>query len=749
MYGILFFLALAASAGTTDLHAQDTVSVSVRVLQDNAPVVAARVSAGSVVALTDTAGATLLRLAAGRHVLRVESPGAQSYERALDVTAGRDTAITVVLRREVVEHEAIIVASTRADRRIEDEPLRVEVVTREEIEEKLLMTPGDIAMLLNETAGLRVQPTSAALGGAGVRIQGLRGRYTQILSDGLPLYGGQTGALGPLQIPPMDLGQVEVIKGVASALYGASALGGVVNLISLRPADEREREVLLNQSTLGGTDAILWLSDELGERWGYTLLTGAHRQTAADADDDGWYDVPSYTRGTIRPRIFRDDGRGGSLLLTAGVMVEDRSGGMDARRSPITTSSAHASSWPATSWQAASSSATSSSAASSHYRESLATTRADAGMLARTLLDGARLLNVRASAAVQRHEHGFGTVIERDVHGTGFAELSLAGARGAHTWVAGAAVQHERYRADDVTGFDYTFTVPGVFVQDEIAAADWLTLAASARLDHHSRYGSFVNPRVSLLLRPADDWTVRASGGTGFFAPTPWTEETEAVGLHRVAGWTALEPERARSGSLDIGRELGPVELNATLFGSVIRDPVQVRRSTTAAGATVLELFNAGDAVHTRGTELLARYHREGVHVTATHVFLRSTEPDPATGARREVPLTPRHTVGLVGALEQEERGRIGVEFYYTGRQQLDDNPYRTASVPHVIVGFLIERHIGAARVFLNAENVFDTRQTRHDPLTLPARAPDGRWTTDVWAPLEGRSFNAGVRLAF
>jgi iron complex outermembrane receptor protein len=84
------------------------------------------------------------------------------------------------------------------------------------------MTPGDISMMLNETRGLRVQTTSPSLGGANVRIQGLRGRYTQLLSDGLPLYGGQSGALSMLQIPPMDLAQVEVIKGVASAFYGAS-----------------------------------------------------------------------------------------------------------------------------------------------------------------------------------------------------------------------------------------------------------------------------------------------------------------------------------------------------------------------------------------------------------------------------------------------------------------------------------------------------------------------------------------------
>jgi outer membrane receptor for ferrienterochelin and colicins len=65
----------------------------------------------------------------------------------------------------------------------------------------------------------------------------MRGRYTRVLSDGLPLFG-DVGGLGLLQIPPMDLGQVEVIKGVASALYGAGAMGGVMSL-ALCPIRQR------------------------------------------------------------------------------------------------------------------------------------------------------------------------------------------------------------------------------------------------------------------------------------------------------------------------------------------------------------------------------------------------------------------------------------------------------------------------------------------------------------------------------
>jgi outer membrane receptor for ferrienterochelin and colicins len=96
---------------------------------------------------------------------------------------------------------------------------------------------------------------------------------------------------------------------------------------------------------------------------------------------------------------------------------------------------------------------------------------------------------------------------------------------------------------------------------------------------------------------------------------------------------------------------------------------------------------------------------------------------------------------------EEEDAGRLGLELYYVGRQELDENPYRTISRPYVILGLLAERRFGSARIFLNAENLLDARQTRWDPLLLSARAAEGRWTTDVWAPLEGRTFNAGVRI--
>src|SRR5207245_4731657 len=99
-----------------------------------------------------------------------------------------------------------------------------------------------------------------------------RGRYTRFLSDGLPLFGEQTGSCGLLEIPPADLGQVEVIKGVASSLYGAGAMGGVVNLVSRRPGASADHEILGNRSTRGATDGVFWHSAPIARNWGATLL---------------------------------------------------------------------------------------------------------------------------------------------------------------------------------------------------------------------------------------------------------------------------------------------------------------------------------------------------------------------------------------------------------------------------------------------------------------------------------------------
>jgi iron complex outermembrane receptor protein len=624
---------------------------------------------------------------------------------------GQQQAITLDLTPQPTVEEEVTVSATRTNTRLEDQPLRVEVLVREEIEEKMLMTPGDIVMMLNEMGGMRVQATSPSLGAASVRIQGMKGRYTRFLSDGLPLFG-EVGGLGLLQIPPMDLGQVEVIKGVASALYGAGAMGGVVNLISRRPSDEPVREVLVNRSTRGATDAVLFASSPFSSRWRASLLAGGHWQQQTDVDDDGWADLPRYARGVVRPRVFWDGQNGRTFFATIGATVEDRVGGTMDRAAPALIGGS--------------------------YREALGTLRLDGGAVGQMLIRRQYVVTARAAFGGQRHEHQFGDVRERDRHQTAFGEVALRGGTGRHTWVVGAAMERDSYAPRDLPQFAYAFTTPGVFAQDDVTVANWLSLSASGRIDRHSEYGTFFSPRLSGLVRGAG-WTVRLSGGTGFFGPTFLTEETEAAGLSRLTVPRPLVAERGRSMSVDVTRTFRLASATVTAFASRVRNPIDVDRSGT------FTLTNLAEAATNTGLELLGTVRRAPFALTGTYTFVNAREPE---GARRvAVGLTPRHSAGIVAMAEAPDVGRVGAELYFTGRQRLEYNPYREQSEPYVLVGFLAERKIGRLRLFINAENLTNVRQGRFDPLLLPQRAVDGRWTVDAWAPLEGRNVNGGIRV--
>jgi len=245
------------------LLVQQTAAIQLIVTAEKQPVPGAQVIVAGDTATTDAEGRVLLKVAAGLVEITVVKERFNPVTVTATVVAERETAIEVTLERQAAIEEEVTVSATRTDKRLEDVAMRVEVLDAEEIGEKQLMTPGDIVMMLNEMGGLRVQATSPSLGAASVRVQGMRGRYTRFLSDGLPLFGTDVGGLGLLQIPPSDLGQVEVIKGVASALYGAGALGGVVDLMSRRPTKEPSRDVLVNRTSRGGTDAVLFASQPL------------------------------------------------------------------------------------------------------------------------------------------------------------------------------------------------------------------------------------------------------------------------------------------------------------------------------------------------------------------------------------------------------------------------------------------------------------------------------------------------------
>ena len=701
--------------GAAALAQAPQATIRVEVTSESAPLRDAEVTANGQQTRTGLDGVALLTTSLGRVEVVVTKDGFFPARKILDIDAAHEWQIQVELQPQTEHQEEVKVFATRNDVRVQDSPLHVEVVSLDEITEEIAMKPGDISMLLNEMGGMRVQTTSPGLGASSVRVQGMRGRYTAFLSDGLPLFGQQGAGLGLLQIPPMDLAQVEVIKGNASALYGSAAMAGVVDLISRRPTAEPVHEFLFNRSSLGETDASMFLASQITPHWGASLLGGGYWQQHQDVNGDGWADVAGYSRGVVRPRFFWDNKNGDTALLTAGAIYEDRSGG-----------TVEGAVLPAT---------------GEPYIEALNSRRYDLGGNLQWVLGGKFVLAGRFSASLQDHRHQFGEDIERDRHELAFGELSIRATAGKNTWLAGFADQRDAYRPGDVSPFAYTYIAPALFAQDDVSLAPWFSVSGSARVDFHNLYGTFFSPRLSALIRKSG-WTSRISAGQGFFAPTPLTEETEAAGLSRLRLPAPLKAERGRTASVDLTRSAGPLSLTATVFASNIDHPVYVDRGA------VYGIFNLQGPTKNGGVEFLAAWRKAPFTATATYTYVRSSEAEPS--GRAEVPLTPRQNFGVVGMWEKEGVRRIGLECYYTGEQRLEYNPYRDFSAPYVLVGAMGEQKIAAhVKLFLNLENLGNVRQTRWDPLLLPGRASDGRWTVDAWAPLDGRTINGGARFTF
>ena len=702
----LAWLAALLLAAPAAAQQPGTGTVLVTVQESMGMVQGLLVRAAGQSARTDSAGNARLVLPAGRRVISVTQMGFEPSEVAVVVVRDSLVRVTVTVEMVGMEMEAIRVSATRTERLVEETATRVEVLDEMEVTENTLMAPSGITMLLNETPGLRVQAASPALGTGSVRILGLPGQYTVMLADGLPLYGGATSALGPLDVSPVDLARVEIIKGAASALYGGQALGGVINLVS-KPANGRN-EVLLNRRTMSVTDAATWLSRRTSTG-GLSLLASGTVQGAQDVDGDGWTDQARARRVGVRPRLTAIDARGRSLFVTAGYGYDGREGGRPS------------------------------------FEESLTTRRADLGARAIIPLGDSGNVAFRAAVSGNRRNRGMGPgPMASDGATTGFLEVTraIAGSRGAT--VLGTALQLDDYDNALNPGFDHRWITPSLFATTERALGR-VTLSLSVRGDAHPDAGFQLTERIAALVRPASDWSVRASVGTGFAAPSPLTEETEAIGLRAVRAPVALERERSIASMIDLSGRVVGAELLLTAYTSVIRDAIQLADANDGTGEGTL--VNTTGSTRIGGVEAAAIWRfGEGGKFLGTYGYSRGTRPDGTTGTREAIPLVPRHRVGGDLMFEKEGAYRWGVEGIWYGEQALDDNPYRTRSKPYLYAMAIYVRQFGRVEAVANFENLLNVRQTDTDPLVRPSAGTGGRWTTDVWAPLEGFMANVALR---
>jgi outer membrane receptor for ferrienterochelin and colicins len=674
--------------------------------------------------ISDSAGFVRLSgIGRGSYELQVTCAGFMGREVKLDFPLkGKDT-VPVTLEPDMEMLGDVIISSSRTNSLIKDLPTRVEVLGTEDMEEETSMHPGNVAMLLSEASGIQTQQTSASSGNVQIRILGLDGKYTQLLKDGFPMYSGFSNGLSIMQIPPLDLKQVELIKGSSSSLYGGDAIAGIIDFISKKPAARPEWNVLANQTDRGGTDMGSFYMAR-NKHWGLTLLNTFTHQAPVDIHNDGFTVLPKLTGFTVNPKLFWYPTDSTTVSLAVNSTYDNRIGG-DLEAVKDRPTAAHP------------------------YTEKSRSNR-DYYLLEYVRhLSGGRVLTVRNSASSFNRDIGIMDYTFSGRQWSAFSEASFLFNWERHKTVAGLNFitdQFDENKRTDSLIRNYHFVTTGLFIQDDWTLGKRWVLETGIRNDYQNRYGNFLLPRVSVLYRVSPNWSVRTGAGLGYKSATIFDAQTEETAYKNVLPiGDTVRAERSAGGNADIsytgtiGEDMR-ITVDQAFFYTRLDHPLELDSLPANTAGTVFAYFrNAGHPYTTRGFESSIRLRQDDWSLFAGYTYV-----DARTGvaALPHIALAPRSKVVFDLANEKDNDYRIALEAFYTGPQYLYDG---TKTRDYWVTGLLLEKVIHKVSLVLNFEDLTDTRQTRFGPVVIPPVTNPG--FKEIYAPLEGFMANLAVKV--
>jgi iron complex outermembrane receptor protein len=648
------------------------------------------------------------------------------YEKLeLELTFPLENAIPFVFMESAnKEMDQVVVVGTRNNRSISKTPTRVEVLT-EEIDEAATMDPSKVAHLLTHSTGIQVQQTSATSNTANVRIQGLDGRYTQILKDGFPLYGGFSGSLSIMQIPPLDLRQIEYIKGGASTLYGGGAISGLINIISKEPTSD-ETILHLNGSHIGALDVNMFASRKY-EKIGFTLLAQRNGHKVFDADNDGFSDMPELTKYNFNPKIVFYISDKNQLSLGGTFTSEIRQGGdLKLLNDEEAT-------------------------ATNFYKEKNEVSR----MTTQTKFD--HKLSENQTVTIRNSFNFFDrsllirpTFLQGDYRFAGgqvssFSEISYSSKKNKNVFISGLNFYTDNFKETPLQSIvlrNEEFQTVGAFANYVFDIGQKISIESGLRGDYVFNQKLHILPRVSALFKWTNKLTTRIGGGLGYRNASIFNQEAELLGYQNVLpiNRNTTEAEQSYGGNADIGYKFNITEniwvnINQMFFYTYLKSPLVL-----LANGSNFEFVNANGYTSSFGGETFFKLGFYDFVFFAGYTYTNASNH--FNGTQSLLTLTPRHSLkgDLLYALPK--KWRIGVDYELKSSQTLT-NGYVTPTF--WTYGAVVERYYMNFTFFGNVENIFNYRQTKIASLISgPNNTPQ---FTEVWAPLDGIVLNFGLKI--
>ena len=662
--------------------------------------------------ITDLEGYAIFEdLEKGMYTFIISYVGFNTVER--DIMIDQSKEIIIKLTLDTDELETVILQSNRSTRTIKKIPTRIEFIGGEELAEKNMMNATNISMVLRESTGIQMQQTSLSSGNSNIRIQGLDGRYTQLLRDGFPLFGGFSSGLSIMQIPPLDLKQFEIIKGSSSTLYGGGAIAGLVNLVSKTPEEEPELDIMVTQTQALGTTGNIFYSQKRNNI-GWTIYSSGNYQRAFDPDDDNFSNLPNTKSISLNPKFFYYPSDKTNIWIGVNGTFDKRKGGdIDAIENNE----------------------------ENLYSESNTSKRLSSQIVYTTQIDSTKVLTLKNSVSFFDRELELPDFSFTGKQWNTFSEASYSKTGKRMDWVIGGNLYTSSFTENNTDNpRDQEDITYGGFINTIFDISNHWILETGLRTDYTVNWGFFALPRVSLLYKNDTGFSSRIGGGLGYKIPDIFTEEAESINYRDILpiNKEEINAEKSIGINLDFNYQFTVLETLGISFNQLLYltsiDNALLLNST---GPDQFMYENAENPVLSKGAETNLKFSYKDFRWFLNYALI-DTKLTYLPGDPQK-PLTAKHNAGSV-VMYESEKWRIGYETYYTGKQVLSNGEETT---DYITMGLLGVRNFSWGSIYANFENFTDVRQSNYTPLVTGTRESPN--FTEIYAPAEGFIFSLGV----
>lgn len=614
--------------------------------------------------------------------------------------------------------EVIIVASSRTQQKIENSPQKIEILGKEEMQEESGIKPAGIASILGDISGVQIQQTSAISGNSNVRIQGLDGRYTQILKDGMPLFDGFSGGLGVLNIPPLDLQQVELIKGSASTLYGGGAIGGLVNIISRKPTTKQELTALANYSTLSEKNLNLYASKKYNFL-GYTFFAGYTSQNAKDINKDGFSDVPEINSVVVHPKLFLYPSSNSTISLGwSGTFDKNLGGDMQVING--------------------------NSNVNHQYFEQNKTKRNSYELIFEQKFNDNSKLSLKNSISNFDRNFLSNNNLLKAKQTNYFSELSYIKNIQKSTLVIGTDVQGSKFSPKDYQFFQvpqFENNSFGIFIQNSIKFNN-TNIEAGIRQDFTNNYGNFFLPQIAVIHHFNERWAARAGIGLGYKVPNALSPSVYDYPIENILPIdiqnTIAEKSVGYNAEFNYKKKFGndnEIFINQAFFLTQINHPITGNINSKGN----IYFKNENKPVISKGFDTYIKATLDEWELYLGYTF--TIAENKFLEKNQFIPLTPKHRFAMT-ALKEFNTWKAGIEASYTGKQHRLDYTFTPS---YLFMATMISKDVGKHfTLVLNCENLLDYRQSKKESLYFGSISNPTFYP--LWSPIDGRVINLSVK---